>query len=98
VKVQTSDPHGRRQLTRVNSINVLDEWLRIGGRGRRINSNVKISQTRCISRISVVLNLAQSQSVHGRPLLGQVSRIRSGSVQITVSVYNINSYFDYVYN
>jgi hypothetical protein len=29
---------------------------------------------------------------------GQVSRIRSGSIQITVYVYDINSYFDYVYD
>jgi hypothetical protein len=29
-------------LTRVNSANVLDEGLRIGGRGHRMNSNVKI--------------------------------------------------------
>jgi hypothetical protein len=28
---------------------------------------------------------------------GQVSRIRLGSIQITMSVYDINSYFDYVY-
>jgi hypothetical protein len=34
-------PHGRRQLTRVYSANVLDEGLRIGGRGRRMNSKVK---------------------------------------------------------
>jgi hypothetical protein len=28
---------------------------------------------------------------------GQVSRIRSGSIQITLYVYNIISYFDYIY-
>jgi hypothetical protein len=28
---------------------------------------------------------------------GQVLRIRSGSIQITMSVYDINSYFDYIY-
>jgi hypothetical protein len=28
---------------------------------------------------------------------GQVSRIRSGSIQIIVSVYHIISYFDYIY-
>jgi hypothetical protein len=33
-------PHGRRQLTRVNSANVLVEGLRIGGRGHRMNSKV----------------------------------------------------------
>jgi hypothetical protein len=29
-------------VTRVNSINVLDEGLRIGGKGRRMNSKVKL--------------------------------------------------------
>jgi hypothetical protein len=89
-------------VTRVNSKNVQDEGLRIGGRGRQMNSKVKISQTRCVSRISVVSNLAQSQSVPGRPLLalyigGQVSRKRSGSIQITASLYDTDSYFDYDY-
>jgi hypothetical protein len=28
---------------------------------------------------------------------GQVSRIRSGSIQIKISVYDIISYFDYIY-
>jgi hypothetical protein len=28
---------------------------------------------------------------------GQVSRIRSGSIQITMSIYDIISYFDYIY-
>jgi hypothetical protein len=28
---------------------------------------------------------------------GQVSRFQSGSIQITMSIYDINSYFDYVY-
>jgi hypothetical protein len=59
---------------RVNSTNVLDEGLRIGGRGRRMNLKVKISQTRHVSRISVVLNLAQSQFVPGRPLLALIYR------------------------
>jgi hypothetical protein len=35
-------PHGRRQLTRVISANVLDKGLRIGGRGRQMNSKVRI--------------------------------------------------------
>jgi hypothetical protein len=61
-------------VTRVNSTNILDEGLRIGGRGRRMNSKVKISQTRRVSRISVVLNLAQSQSIPGRPLLAPIYR------------------------
>jgi hypothetical protein len=59
---------------RVNSINVLDEGLRIGGRGHRMNLKVKISQTRRVSKISVVLNLAQSQSVPGQPLLAPIYR------------------------
>jgi hypothetical protein len=59
---------------RVNSTNVLDEGLRIGGRGRRMNPKVKISQTWRVLRISVVLNLAQSQSVSGRPLLAPIYR------------------------
>jgi hypothetical protein len=44
-------------VMRVNSTNVLDEGLRIGGIGRRMNSKVKISQTRRVSRINVVVNL-----------------------------------------
>jgi hypothetical protein len=87
---------------RVNSANVQDEGLRIGGIGRRINSKVKISQTRRVSRINVVVNLAYSQSVLvGLSWLlyigGQVSRNRSGSIHITVSVYDIDSYFNYDY-
>jgi hypothetical protein len=39
-----------------------------------MNSKVKISQTRGVSRISVVFNLAQSQSVPGRPLLAPIYR------------------------
>jgi hypothetical protein len=63
-----------RVLTRVNLTNVLDEGLMIRGRGRRMKSKVKISQTRCVLRISVVLNLAQSQSIAGRPLLAPIYR------------------------
>jgi hypothetical protein len=56
-----------------------------------------------VSRISVVLNwLNLNLSLTGLSLLlyigGQVSRIRSGLIQITVSVYVINSYFDYAYD
>jgi hypothetical protein len=39
-----------------------------------MNSKVKISQTRRISRIRVVLNLAQSQSVPGQPLPAPIYR------------------------
>jgi hypothetical protein len=60
---------------RVNSTNVLDEGLRIGGRGRRMNSKVHVSQTRrdyaCIENKHGI-QLAQSQSVPGRPLLAPI--------------------------
>jgi hypothetical protein len=45
-------------LMRVKSTNVQDEGLQIGGIGRRMNSKVKISQTRRVLRINVVVNLA----------------------------------------
>jgi hypothetical protein len=61
-------------VTRVNSTNVQDEGLRIEGIGRQMNSKVKISQTRCVSRINVVVNLAYSQSVPDRPLLAPIYR------------------------
>jgi hypothetical protein len=47
-------------MTRVNSTNVLDEGLRIGGIGHRMNSKVKISQTRRVSRINMIVYLAYS--------------------------------------
>jgi hypothetical protein len=55
-----------------------------------------------VSRISVVLNwlnLNLSLASLSWPLYigGQVSRIRSGSLQITMSVYDVISYFDYIY-
>jgi hypothetical protein len=59
---------------RVNSTNVQDEGLRIGGIGRRMNSKVKISQTRRVLRINMVVNLAYSQSVPDRPLLDPIYR------------------------
>jgi hypothetical protein len=67
-----------------------------------MNSKLKISQTRRVSRINVVINLAYSQSVPERPLLplyicGQVSSNRSGSIHITILVYDMDSYFDYDY-
>jgi hypothetical protein len=62
---------------RVNLANVLDEGLRIGGRGCWMNSKVKISQTRqglvCIENKRDT-QLAQSQSVLGRPLLAPLYR------------------------
>jgi hypothetical protein len=62
---------------RVNSANVLDEGLKIGGRGRRMNLKVEISQTRrnyvCVENKRGT-QLAQSQSVPGRPLLAPIYR------------------------
>jgi hypothetical protein len=64
-------------MTRVNSANVLDEGLRIGGRRHRMNSKVKISETRrglvCIENKRGT-QLAQSQSVSGQPLLAPIYR------------------------
>jgi hypothetical protein len=62
---------------RVNSTNVLDEGLRIGGRGRQMNLKVKVSQTR--RDYTHIENkrgtqLAQSQSVPGWPLLAHIYR------------------------
>jgi hypothetical protein len=37
-------------LMRVNSTNVQDDGLRIGGIGRRMNSKVKVNQTRHVLR------------------------------------------------
>jgi hypothetical protein len=61
-------------MMKVNSANVQDEGLRIGGVGRQMNSKVKISQTRRVSRINVVVNLAYSQSFPDRPLLAPIYR------------------------
>jgi hypothetical protein len=67
----------RKWVTRVNSTNVLDEGLRIGGRGHRMNSTVEVSQTRrdyaCIENKHGT-QLAQSQSVPGWPLLAPIYR------------------------
>jgi hypothetical protein len=64
-------------LTRVNSANVLEEGLRIGGRGRWMISKVEISQKRqdlvCIKNKRGT-QLAQSQSFPGRPLLVPIYR------------------------
>jgi hypothetical protein len=61
-------------VTRVNLTNVLDEGLRIGRIGRRMNSKVKISQTRRVSRINMVVNLSYSQTVPDWPLLAPIYR------------------------
>jgi hypothetical protein len=62
------------QVMRVNSTNVQDEGLRIGGIGRWMNSKVRISQIMRVSRINMVINLAYSQSVPNRPLLAPIYR------------------------
>jgi hypothetical protein len=41
-KSSRHDPHGRRQLTRVNSANVLDEGLRIGGKATTRDFGIEI--------------------------------------------------------
>jgi hypothetical protein len=45
-KSSRRDPHGRRQLTRVNSTNVLDEGLRIAEKATTRDSGIEIG-TRC---------------------------------------------------
>jgi hypothetical protein len=62
-----------RFLMRVNSTNVLDEGLRIREVGRWMNSKVK-RQTRCVSKVNVVISLAYFQSVPYRPLLAPIYR------------------------
>jgi hypothetical protein len=71
-----------------------------------MKSKLRIRQTRrgltCVENKRGT-QLAQSQSVPVRPLLaplyigGQVSRIRSGSIQITMSKYDVIWYFDNIY-
>jgi hypothetical protein len=62
-------------VMRVNSANVLDEGLRIGGRGCRMNSKVKVSQTRrdyaCIENKR---GTQLAQSLPSRPLLAPIYR------------------------
>jgi hypothetical protein len=86
-------------LTRVNSTNVLDEGLRIGEIGRRMNSKVKSvkqggyeSERGC--RTWLAFNL--SHTIPSWPLYigGQVLRIGWDPIQITISAYDMNSYFD----
>jgi hypothetical protein len=70
-----------------------------------MNSKVKNSQTRrglvCIENKRGT-QLAQSQSISGGPLLAPLYRWPGlkdpvGSIQITMYVYDINSYLDYIY-
>jgi hypothetical protein len=56
-----------------------------------------------VSRIIMVLNwINLNLSLVGLswPLYigGQLSRTRSGSIKITMSIYDINSYFNYAYD
>jgi hypothetical protein len=64
-------------IDEVNLANVLDEGLRIEGRRHWMNSKVKINQTWrglvCIENKRGT-QLAQSQSVPGRPLLAPIYR------------------------
>jgi hypothetical protein len=46
MKSSRRDPHGRRQLTRVNSTNVLDEGLWIEGRAMTRDSGIEIGTRR----------------------------------------------------
>jgi hypothetical protein len=84
---------------RVNSTNVLNEGLRIGEIGRRMNSKVKSveqggyeSERGCRNWLAFNLSL----TVLSWPLYidGQVSRIGRDPIQITISIYDMNSYFD----
>jgi hypothetical protein len=84
---------------RVNSTNVLDEGLRIGEIGRRMNSKVNSvkqggyeSKRGCKTRLAFNL----SHTVPSWPLYidGQVLRIGWDPTQITISIYDMNSYFD----
>jgi hypothetical protein len=86
-------------VMRVNSTNVLDEGLRIGEIGRRMNSKINSvkqggykSKREC--RTWLAFNL--SHNVPSWPLYidGQVSRIGWDPTQITISIYDMNSYFD----
>jgi hypothetical protein len=93
------EENGDGYLTRVNSTNVLDEGLRIGKIGRRINSKVKsVKQGGYESKRGrktwLAFNL--SHTVPSRPLYigGQVSRIGWDPIQITISTYDMDSYFD----
>jgi hypothetical protein len=83
----------------LNSTNVLDEGLRIGETGRRMNSKVNSvkqggydSKHGC--RTWLAFNL--SHNVPSWPLYigGQISRIGWDPIQITISTYDMNSYFD----
>jgi hypothetical protein len=66
-------------------------------------TSVKQGVVMHVSRISVLLNwlnlnLSRADLSWSLYIGGQVSRIQSGLIQITVSVYEMISYFDYVYD
>jgi hypothetical protein len=72
-----------------------------------MSSKVKVQRNKirrnlmCVENKLVInwLNLNVPLAGPSWPLYigGQVSRIRSGSIQIIMYVYDINSYFNYVY-
>jgi hypothetical protein len=59
-------------LTRVNSTNVLDEGLRIGGIGRRMNSKVKVSRNKYISKVNLGVQPGLLSICPPRPLLAPI--------------------------
>jgi hypothetical protein len=82
----------------LNSTNVLDEGLRIGKTGHRMNSKVNSVkqggyESKHACRTWLAFNL--SHTVPSWPLYigGQVSRIGWDPIQITISIYNMNLYF-----
>jgi hypothetical protein len=86
-------------VTRVNSTNVLDKGLRIGETGRRMNSNVNsVKQggykSKRGGRTWLAFNLSHTVSSWPLYIGGQVSRIGWDPIQITISIYGKNSYFD----
>jgi hypothetical protein len=86
-------------VTRVKSTNILDEGLRIGEIGRRMKSKVKsvkqgVIESKRGCRTWLAFNM--SLTVPSWPLYigGQVSGIGRDPTQITISTYDMNSYFD----
>jgi hypothetical protein len=53
-KSSRRDPHGRRQLARVKSTNILDEGLRIGGKATTRDSGIEIGTRRTQVHVPVV--------------------------------------------
>jgi hypothetical protein len=83
----------------LNSTNVLDEGLRIGEIGRWMNSKVNSvkqggyeSKRGC--KTWLAFNLSHTVPSWPLDIGGQVSRIGWDPIQITVSTYDMNSYFD----